>query len=48
MKLVIKQTETRAGYVLALCDEAGNALPGQMSVNVDSRPASQGGRRFAN
>lgn len=38
VKLVIKQTETRAGYILALCDEAGDALPNQMSVNVDSRP----------
>lgn len=38
MKLVIKQTKTPDGYVLALCDEAGNVLPGQLSVSVDSRP----------
>ena len=38
MRLVIKQVETRTGYVLALCDEAGHVLPGQMSVNIDSRP----------
>lgn len=38
MKLTIKQVETRAGYVLALCDEAGNVLPDQMSLHIDSRP----------
>lgn len=38
MKLVIKQTETLSGYVLVLCDDTGKALPGQISVSVESRP----------
>lgn len=38
MKLQIKQAETVTGYIVALCDETGVPLPGQISIRVESRP----------
>lgn len=38
MKLLIKQTCTPTGYLVVLCNENGEILPGQLSLNIDSRP----------
>lgn len=38
MRLQIKQTDTPSGYLVALCDEDGAPLPGQLSLSIDSRP----------
>lgn len=38
MALQIKKVETMDGYTVALCDQNGKPLPGQMSLQIISQP----------